>query len=249
MAKDYDYEYRQGRNEWEYDDEQDDRSQGGYQEPYYRGYGAERSRHSYGRGGRGRYYSDPYRRGYRSRGYGAPYGADDYDRYGYGDRPREPYYQRGHESEYPEPYYHGRRRSGPEDRSFVERASNEARPWFGDEEAEYRRRSEEMRRGIHAGRGPRGYQRSDERIREDINDRLTDDGYVDATDIEVVVNNSLVTLTGRVDSREEKRRAEDIADSVSGVTDVSNQLRVGQSVPITSEQDTEFPPRSRTAGI
>src|SRR5262249_13796650 len=113
---------------------------------------------------------------------------------------------------------------------------------------------DEMRRGIHAGRGPRGYQRSDERIREDINDRLTDDGYVDATDIEVIVNNSMVTLIGRVESREEKRRAEDIADSVSGVTDVSNQLRVGRSVPYATEPtskdfDTGLAPDAGTRGI
>jgi len=38
-----------------------------------------------------------------------------------------------------------------------------------------------------------------------------------------------------VNSREEKRRAEDIAESVSGVTDVINQLRVGPSVPFTME--------------
>jgi hypothetical protein len=96
------------------------------------------------------------------------------------------------------------------------------------------------------GLGPRGYQRSDERIYEDINDRLTDDGYVDATDIEVTVNNGTVTLTGRVDSRGEKRRAEDIAELVSGVTDVSNQLRVGPSVPITA--DATGASRARTAG-
>ena len=235
MAKEDDYDYRRGRNEWEHDDEPRYRDQGGrYEEPYYRGYG--------GGYGRRRRYGDPYRRGHRGRGYGEPYSAYDYDRYESGDRPLEPYYRRGHESEYGEPYYRGGSRYGAEDRGFFERAR-------GDEEAEYRRPPVETRRGIHSGRGPRGYQRSDERIREDINDRLTDDGYVDATDIEVVVNNSMVTLTGRVSSREEKRRAEDIADSVSGVTDVSNQLRVGQSIPIAPEPDTEFPPRSRTAGI
>jgi hypothetical protein len=45
----------------------------------------------------------------------------------------------------------------------------------------------------------------------------------------------VVTLAGRVGSRAEKRRAEDVAESVSGVTDVSNQLRVGSSVPFTTE--------------
>ncbi len=94
---------------------------------------------------------------------------------------------------------------------------------------------DEMRRGMYAGRGPRGYRRSDERIREDVNERLTDDWRVDASDIEVSVDNGLVTLAGSVGSRAEKRRAEDVAESVSGVMDVSNQLRVGSSVPFTTE--------------
>ncbi|HEX5602942.1 MAG TPA: BON domain-containing protein, partial [Pyrinomonadaceae bacterium] len=66
----------------------------------------------------------------------------------------------------------------------------------------------------------------DERIKEDVNDRLSDDYYVDASDIEVAVSNTEVTLTGTVNSRADKRRAEDIADSVSGVTNVENRLRV-----------------------
>ena len=94
---------------------------------------------------------------------------------------------------------------------------------------------DEMRRGRYGGRGPRGYRRSDERIREDVNERLTDDWRVDASDIEVSVDNSLVTLAGRVGSRAQKRRAEEVAESVSGVTDVSNQLRVGSSVSFTTE--------------
>ena len=59
--------------------------------------------------------------------------------------------------------------------------------------------------------------------------------------------NGLVTLTGRVDSREEKRRAEDIAECVSGVTDVSNQLRAGRSIPTTKEPGTAEPTRARSA--
>ena len=78
----------------------------------------------------------------------------------------------------------------------------------------------------HRGRGPRGYTRSDERIREDVNDRLTDDGWLDASDVEVQVSSAEVTLTGEVASRAEKRRAEDIADSVSGVKHVQNNLRI-----------------------
>ena len=78
----------------------------------------------------------------------------------------------------------------------------------------------------HRGRGPKGYTRSDARIREDVNDRMTDDGWLDASDIEVQVSSSEVTLTGEVNSRQEKRRAEDIAEAVSGVKHVQNNLRV-----------------------
>src|SRR5262249_60892996 len=127
-----------------------------------------------------------------------------------GERSREPYYGRDYEGRAREPYYRGPYRRGGEERGFIERAGDEIKSWFGDEEAERRRRMDERRRG-NAGRGPRGYHRSDERIREDVNDRLTDDWYIDASDIEVSVNNGMVTLSGRVNSREEKRRAEDFA--------------------------------------
>jgi hypothetical protein len=80
----------------------------------------------------------------------------------------------------------------------------------------------------HRGRGPRGYKRSDQRIQEDVNDRLTDDPHLDATEIQVEVTAGEVTLTGNVGNRADRRRAEDIADSVSGVRYVMNNLRVRQ---------------------
>jgi CBS domain-containing protein len=87
----------------------------------------------------------------------------------------------------------------------------------------------EVRRDDHRGRGPRNYQRSDDRIREDVSERLSDDVRVDASEIEVTVQNREVTLTGTVRDRNEKRWAEDIAESVSGVAHVQNSLRVGQT--------------------
>jgi hypothetical protein len=83
------------------------------------------------------------------------------------------------------------------------------------------------RSGEHTGRGPKGYQRSNERVREDICERLTRHGQVDASDIDVQVQDGEVTLAGTVDTRQAKRLAEDTAFSVSGVRDVHNQLRVG----------------------
>ena len=85
-------------------------------------------------------------------------------------------------------------------------------------------------RGRYVGRGPRSWRRSDERIREDVNEELTRHPDVDASEIEVAVMNSEVTLTGIADGRREKREAEECAWRVSGVKDVHNQLRIKQSV-------------------
>ena len=113
-----------------------------------------------------------------------------------------------------------------EERGWWDRASDAVASWFGDEEAERRRREDQQRE--HRGRGPKGYKRSDERIKEDVNDRLSDDYYLDASDVEVTVTNTEVTLTGTVNNRNDKRRAEDLAESVSGVSNVENRLRVKQ---------------------
>jgi len=78
----------------------------------------------------------------------------------------------------------------------------------------------------YSGRGPRGYQRGDERIREDVCDRLTDDPRIDAEDIEVQVAQAEVTLSGSVRSREEKRYAEDLIEHITGVREVNNNLKV-----------------------
>jgi hypothetical protein len=78
----------------------------------------------------------------------------------------------------------------------------------------------------HRGKGPKGFKRSDDSIRDDINSRLTDDAYLDASEIEVVIENGEVTLSGTVPDKASKRRAEDICELVSGVSNVENRLRV-----------------------
>lgn len=80
--------------------------------------------------------------------------------------------------------------------------------------------------GPYAGRGPKGYQRSDERIRDEVNERLTAHGLIDASEVDCRVQNGEVVLTGFVDSRAAKRAAEDLAEDVYGVREVHNQLRV-----------------------
>jgi hypothetical protein len=93
--------------------------------------------------------------------------------------------------------------------------------------------------GPHRGKGPKNYKRSDERIREEILDRLTDDPYVDATGIEVAVQSCEVTLMGLVNDRNAKRHAEDLAESVSGVLNVENRLKVQPSSDREGDRDSE----------
>ncbi len=163
---------------------------------------------------------------------------------------------------------------GEQDRGFFERAGDEVRSWFGDDDAARRRemdhredygssydyssdytasypqsrssyRSEQWQRsrtpsraeryrassygaqgGAFAGVGPKDYFRSDDRIREDACDRLTDDPRIDARNIELRVDKGDVTLTGTVNDRHAKRRIEDCVERISGVKNVQNNLRV-----------------------
>ena len=85
-----------------------------------------------------------------------------------------------------------------------------------------------MIRGLHTGRGPRGYRRSDERIREEICERLTQHGEIDASDLDVDVRDVEVTLRGMVENRQMRRMAEDAIEEVFGVRDVTNQIRIRQ---------------------
>lgn len=83
-----------------------------------------------------------------------------------------------------------------------------------------------MERGGHRGKGPQGYTRSDDRIRENVCEALSDDDNIDATNIEVVVRGGEVVLSGTVDDRSMKRMAEDVVERVAGVKDVQNQIKV-----------------------
>lgn len=172
-------------------------------------------------------------RGY-NRDYGRSYGST-----GFGDRHaresereyqgtfRPPNYGRDFDRSTTHRNYRGESQTG--DRDWLDRASDEVSSWFGDDEAERRRRMDKMRDRNFRGRGPKGYRRSDERIREDVNDRLTDHQYLDASDIDVSVKEGEVTLSGKVFDRTDKRLAEDVAESVTGVKNVQNNLRTDKN--------------------
>ena len=114
-------------------------------------------------------------------------------------------------------------------RGRQDRAADGVRTLFGEEGGDRRRGDDPRGRhgaGRYRGRGPRNYRRSDERIREDVSDRLADNEWLDASDVDVNVVAGEVILTGTVDSRYAKRLAEEICESASGVSNVQNNLRV-----------------------
>lgn len=80
----------------------------------------------------------------------------------------------------------------------------------------------------HRPTGPKGYQRSDARIQDDVCERLAHSRF-DVHDIEVSVADGIVTLSGQVRERDQKYRLEEIADAVFGVRDVDNQIRPGRT--------------------
>ena len=81
-------------------------------------------------------------------------------------------------------------------------------------------------RGPHYGKGPKGYKRSDDRVREDVCDCIAHQGHIDASDVEVKVENGTVILTGTVGERHHKRALEQMVERLHGVDDVRNELRL-----------------------
>ncbi|WP_063552802.1 BON domain-containing protein [Burkholderia territorii] len=86
--------------------------------------------------------------------------------------------------------------------------------------------SEAQRDAMRHRRGPKGYTRSDERIREDVCERLARALDIDVSDVSVQVRDGRVELDGTVPSRWMKHDIEDIADSCMCVRDVENRVRV-----------------------
>ncbi len=206
------------------------RGGGGYESRYSGDRESQDRDYGYGRGGMygtGMYGGDRYTSGMYGGGIGGyvgggyqGYNPESYDRgyrsnrgYGSSDYPRS---ESG--------YYSGGRSGHENERGWMERAGDEVASWFGDEEAERRRQRDQ--RENHRGKGPKNYTRSDDRIKEDVSDRLEDHYSLDASEIDIEVNDGDVVLTGTVESRYAKRLAEDLADDCSGVKNVENRIRV-----------------------
>jgi len=112
----------------------------------------------------------------------------------------------------------------------------EYRYWRSGQRPELSEQPPSNEHGPHAGRGPKNYRRSDDRIREELCDRLTAHPGIDASDIEVEVHEAHVVLRGTVPDRRTKHRVEDLAEHVLGALEVDNQLRVRRVDPAAGER-------------
>ena len=87
--------------------------------------------------------------------------------------------------------------------------------------------------------GPKGYVRSDERIREDLCDRIAAAaGHIDSSEVTVEVADGKVMLEGTVPDRRMKHVIEDMADACPGVHDVDNRIRVETAFNTSREAAT-----------
>ncbi len=186
-----------------------------YREEYGQGgfeYG--RSPRGWDEGGGRRSYARDYERETR-RPLSGGTGGYDYEERGYGDGGRD-------------------RDAGRDAGDFLSRAGERISNWFGNAAREVRRDLFEDHDHGHRGRGPKGYTRPDDRISDDAHRALTDDPWVDASQISVSVSGGEVTLSGTVENREAKHRAERAVEDLPGVTHVQNNLRVDRGSFFTS---------------
>jgi hypothetical protein len=216
------------------------------------------------RGGRQRGYGEEqYGRSYGSSGFsgGGGYGSGGYDPYGessqwgrggssreFGDRPF-----RGSGSETPAYFgtggYYGGFSGGNAGRDEWGGRYGEGR--YRDTDIDEDRFSGSQRgeswRGREGGggflsrlfkRGPKGYARSDERIREDISERLYHNASIDSSEVSVTVSSGKVTLEGTVPQRWMRHAIENEADRCTGVRDIDNNIRVQSSDQESQQQST-----------
>jgi len=110
-------------------------------------------------------------------------------------------------------------------RGWLSRTTDEVTAWFGNTDA-MRRRQRDEAVGDHTGEGPKTSGDPDTLILDQVNQRLTLDSELNASNIEVSVLAGAVTLGGAVTTSADKSRAEYLAAAVTGVSQVRNNLLV-----------------------
>ena len=219
-----------------------ERSGRSYDRDYDRGdqgYGRDRDRSR--SGDRGEYRNElTFERGYGAYDASRDRGYRDYDDYDRDIERGRRQYGRGNRDRDYDDYGGGRDRSrydnqGYDDQGYrnqdygSQRYGSQSQGRSGSQDYSYSYTEVWLIPGEHTGRGPEGYQRSQDSIKEEVNERLTRHGQLNPNNVQVEVDdNGEVTLNGTVSSRRDKRMAEDAIETVSGVRDVHNRLARGE---------------------
>jgi len=177
----------------------------------------DRERSNYGRFGEGGGYGGAGGMGYSGGSGGQGYSGD----YGYGGSGRSGYGQGNYRSE----YGYGSGRGGGEQYGGQQSGQQYGQRGQYGSQAQQGRGMGQQGMGQHHGKGPKGYQRSDERIKELISERLREDPEIDPSEVTISVQGGKITLEGTVDSRQTKNAIEEIAEQF-GSQDIQNNLRV-----------------------
>lgn len=180
----------------------------------------------------GAYGSQPSARSEGMRAYGGGYLGDTQNRW---DTPRDDWNERGGSSGSYENY--GRSRYGAQSgygRDYGEPSGTR----YGYGQDYHETTGSAGMQGEYRGRGPKGYQRSDERLKEMICERLTDDPRIDASEVTIEVKGKVVKLSGSVQDRRTKYEIEEVVESCGGIDDIQNSIRA-RSRWGTSTSDTE----------
>ncbi|HEY1282932.1 MAG TPA: BON domain-containing protein [Steroidobacteraceae bacterium] len=235
------YSSSQGRDDWDRGSPYGDRNrgEGQYGNRGSRAYGGRGSDYYYGgsRYGGARYSDED---ADSPRRYGVGYtGNPDFDRdRSFGDdrftRHDEPrYFGTGYYAEGTSAFGGGfgeeRWRGQPSSTGWLRESERSGRFFGGGYDEDRRGQRPGLLRRIF-GKGPKGYQRSDERLREDISERLMEAGDIDSSEVTVQVASGKVTLEGSVPDRYMKHAIEDMVDACPGVQDIDNRVRVDRNM-------------------
>jgi hypothetical protein len=158
----------------------------------------------------------------------------------YEQGPRQQYGQRQYgqpqygQRQYPQPQYGQPQYGRPLGQQYGPRYGQQSRqqPYGND-----RYSSDPDPRARRFTTGPKGYQRSDERLKEDICERLMMSHHIDSSDVTVEVRGARVALEGTVPSRYMKHAIEDLVDACPGVQDIDNRVRVAN--PLMSQGQSQ----------
>ena len=126
---------------------------------------------------------------------------------------------------------HYSRSANPESREYGDYSGGSTEQDFPDLTGYATAYDQRFGRGGFAGIAPKNYQRSDERIQEELCERLTAHPDIDPSNVEINVVSGEVKLSGEVPTRRMKRMIEEVAEDIPGVRDINNQIHVSPPLP------------------